>query len=171
MIKNNSKGTWEAYTVEVPQKFNKNYKKRNKEMKKIIFILIVVFSSLNAFSLDIRGDANEFTGEITSVTLTNEGGLINVVGNTGPYGKVWLTYNLKLDNPNIATQGSFSGRATAINEDGERNAASRQGVWERKGNIIQFYSLDDVTDGNFYLCITEMNLTTDKLEMKFYSVK
>ena len=42
-------------------------------MKKIIFTLIVVFSSLNAFSLDIRGDANEFTGEITSVTLTNEG--------------------------------------------------------------------------------------------------
>ena len=70
-------------------------------MKKIIFTLIVVFSSLNAFSLDIRGDANEFTGEITSVTLTSEGGLINVVGNTGPYGKVWLTYNLKLDNPNI----------------------------------------------------------------------
>ena len=42
------------------------------------------------------------------MTLTNEGGVINVVGNTGQYGKVWLTYNLKLDNPNVATQGSFS---------------------------------------------------------------
>ncbi|MCS5589428.1 MAG: hypothetical protein NZ824_05610, partial [Candidatus Thioglobus sp.] len=61
--------------------------------------------------------------------------------------------------------------ATAINDQGERNAASRQGVWERKGNILNFYSLDDVTDGNFYLCITEMNLSTDALDMKFYSVK
>ena len=112
-----------------------------------------------------------FSGNITSVTLTDDGGVINVVGNTGDYGKVWLTYNLKLDNPNHRTQGSFSGRATAINDAGTRNAASRQGVWEREGNIISFYSLDDVTDGNFYLCLTEMNLTTDSVEMKFYSVK
>ena len=140
-------------------------------MKKIIFTLMILIGSSNVHSLDIRGDANEFKGEITSVTLTNDGGVINVVGNTGQYGKVWITYNLRLDNPNIATQGSFSGRATAINEEGVRNAASRQGVWERKENILHFYSLDDVTDGNFYLCITKMNLTTDKLEMKFYSVK
>ena len=140
-------------------------------MKKIILSLMIIIGSSNVYSLDIRGDANEFKGEITSVTLTDDGGLINVVGNTGQYGKVWLTYNLKLDNPNVATQGSFSGRATAINEDGERNAASRQGLSERKRNILHFYSLDDVTDGNFYLCITEMNLTTDKLDMKFYSVK
>ncbi len=95
-------------------------------MKKIIFTLMIIIGSSNVYSLDIKGDANEFKGEITSVTLTNEGGVINVVGNTGQYGKVWLTYNLKLDNPNVATQGSFSGRATAINEKGERNAASLQ---------------------------------------------
>ena len=82
-----------------------------------------------------------------------------------------LVESPSVDSVHVATQGSFSGRATAINENGERNAASRQGVWERKGNILHFYSLDDVTDGNFYLCITEMNLTTDKLDMKFYSVK
>ena len=128
-------------------------------------------TSFAANSLDIRGDANLFSGKITSVTLTDQGGVINVVGNTGEYGKVWLTYNLALDNPNYPTQGSFSGRATAINDEGSRNAASRQGVWERKGNIISFYSLDDVTDGNFYLCLTDMNLSTDTVDMKFYSVK
>ena len=140
-------------------------------MKKTILSLMLIMGSFSVYGLDIRGDANSFTGNITSVTLTDEGGVINVVGSTGKYGKVWLTYNLKLDNSNYPTQGSFSGRATAINDQGERNAASRQGVWERKGNILNFYSLDDVTDGNFYLCITEMNLTTDALDMKFYSVK
>jgi len=140
-------------------------------MKKIILSLILITSSFSAHSIDIHGDENLFSGNITSVTLTDDGGVINVVGNTGDYGKVWLTYNLKLDNPNHRTQGSFSGRATAIDDAGTRNAASRQGVWEREGNIISFYSLDDVTDGNFYLCLTEMNLTTDSVEMKFYSVK
>ncbi len=140
-------------------------------MKKTILSLMLIMGSFSAYGLDIQGDANSFTGNITSVTLTDEGGVINVVGSTGKYGKVWLTYNLKLDNSNYPTQGSFSGRATAINEQGERNAASRQGVWERKGNILNFYSLDDVIYGNYYLCITEMNLSTDALDMKFYSVK
>ena len=80
-------------------------------------------------------------------------------------------YNLKLDNPNTPNQGSFIGRAVAIDENGNRNGASRQGVWERKGSIMHFRSLDDVTDGNQYLCLTEVNLIDDSLEMNFYSVK
>jgi len=30
--------------------------------------------------------------------------------------------------------------------------------------------LDDVSDGNQYLCITEIDVNTDKVEMKFYGV-
>ena len=67
--------------------------------------------------------------------------------------------------------GSFTGRAVAIDENGNRNGASRQGVWERKCSIMHFISLDDVTDGNQYLCLTEVNLIDDSLEMNFYSVK
>jgi hypothetical protein len=139
-------------------------------MKNIIAITLGVFS-LNSFALDINGEAYEFTGSISSITLTDEGGVINVVGETGQYGKVWLTYNLKIDNPNNPSQGSFAGRATAIDSEGNRNGASRQGVWERKGTMMYFKSLDDVTDGNQYLCITSINLIDDSLEMKFYSVK
>ena len=139
-------------------------------MKNIIAITLGVFS-LNSLALDINGEAYEFTGSISSITLTDEGGVINVVGETGQYGKVWLTYNLKIDNPNNPTQRSFAGRATAIDSEGNRNGASRQGVWERKGKMMHFKSLDDVTDGNQYLCITSINLIDDSLEMKFYSVK
>tara|TARA_B100001094_G_C17616278_1_gene523696 strand:+ start:91 stop:510 length:420 start_codon:yes stop_codon:yes gene_type:complete len=139
-------------------------------MKNIIAITLGVFS-LNSFALDINGEAYEFTGSISSITLTDEGGVINVVGETGQYGKVWLTYNLKIDNPTNPSQGSFAGRATAIDSEGNRNGASRQGVWERKGKMMHFKSLDDVTDGNQYLCITSINLIDDSLEMKFYSVK
>jgi hypothetical protein len=139
-------------------------------MKNIIAITLGVFS-LNSLALDINGEAYEFTGSISSITLTDEGGVINVVGETGQYGKVWLTYNLKIDNPTNPSQGSFAGRATAIDSEGNRNGASRQGVWERKGTMMYFKSLDDVTDGNQYLCITSINLIDDSLEMKFYSVK
>ena len=140
-------------------------------MKNIFLVLVFGVFTSNTYALDIKGDAYDFTGNITSITLTNEGGVINVVGETGEYGKVWLTYNLNLDNPLTPNQGSFTGRAVAIDDNGNRNSASRQGVWERKGNMMHFKSLDDVSDGNQYLCITSANLTDDSLTMKFYSVK
>ena len=137
---------------------------------KILAITLGVFS-LNSFALDINGEPYEFTGSVSTITLTDDGGVINVVGETGQYGKVWLTYNLNLDNPATPNQGSFTGRAVAIDGDGNRNSATRQGVWERKGKMMHFKSLDDVSDGNQFLCITSVNLIDDSLEMKFYSVK
>ena len=140
-------------------------------MKNIFLVLVFGIFASNTYALDINGDVYDFTGNITSITLTDEGGVINVVGETGEYGKVWLTYNLNLDNPATPNQGSFTGRAVAIDDNGNRNSATRQGVWERKGNMMHFKSLDDVSDGNQYLCITSANLTDDSLTMKFYSVK
>ena len=140
-------------------------------MKNIFLALTFSVFSLNTFALDINGEPYEFTGSISTITLTDDGGIINVVGETGQYGKVWLTYNLNLDTPATPNQGSFSGRAVGIDGDGNRNSATRQGVWERKGKMMHFKSLDDVSDGNQYLCITSVNLIDDSLEMKFYSVK
>ena len=41
-------------------------------MKKTILCLMLIMGSFSAYGLDIRGDANSFTGNITSVTLTDE---------------------------------------------------------------------------------------------------
>ena len=140
-------------------------------MKNIFLTLAFSVFSLNTLALDINGEPYEFTGSISTITLTDNGGVINAVGKTGQYGKVWLTYNLNLDNPATPNQGSFSGRAVGIDGDGNRNSATRQGVWERKGKMMHFKSLYDVSYGNQYLCITSVNLIDDSLEMKFYSVK
>ena len=140
-------------------------------MKNIFLTILISLISSYSYGLNITDKPFEFTGKISSITLNNNGGVINAVGNTSQYGKVWLTYNLKLDNSNSANQGSFSGRAVAIDDNGNRNAASRQGVWERIGEVMHFRSIDDVSDGNQFLCFTKINLIDDSLEMKFYSVK
>ena len=140
-------------------------------MKNIFLTILISLISSYSYGLNITDKPFEFTGKISSISLNINGGVINVVGNTSQYGKVWLTYNLKLDNSNSANQGSFSGRAVAIDDNGNRNAASRQGVWERIGEIMHFRSIDDVSDGNQFLCFTKINLIDDSLEMKFYSVK
>ena len=137
--------------------------------KKIFIVAISILCSLCIFGLTITAD-EKFTlsGNVTSISLTDQGGVINVSSKAGRYGKVFLTYNLRRDNPNFGSQGSFTGRGVGIADDGTRNSAPRHGVWKREGNIITFHSLDDVTDGNRNFCISKLNLTEETLEMTFY---
>ena len=138
-----------------------------KTYKKLITLLLVI-SSLSIYGFDLTGEGINLSGKINSTSLTDAGGVIDVVSDNEKYGKTWLTYNVKANNPNSPDQGSFQGRAIAINNDGQRVSASRQGVWSRDGYIYSFYSLDDVSDGNQFLCITTMNLKDDTVEMRFY---
>ena len=138
-----------------------------KTYKKLITLLLVI-SSLSICGFDLTGEGINLSGKINSTSLTDAGGVIDVVSDNEKYGKTWLTYNVKVNNPNSPDQGSFQGRAIAINNDGQRVSASRQGVWSRDGYIYSFYSLDDVSDGNQFLCITTMNLKDDTVEMRFY---
>jgi len=135
--------------------------------KKLITLLLAI-SSLSIYGFDLTGEGINLSGKINSTSLTDAGGVIDVVSDNEKYGKTWLTYNVKVNNPNSPDQGSFQGRAIAINNDGQRVSASRQGVWSRDGYIYSFYSLDDVSDGNQFLCITKMNLKDDTVEMRFY---
>ena len=138
-----------------------------KAYKKLVTLLLVL-SSLSIQGFDLTGEGINLSGKINSTSLTESGGVIDVVSDNEKYGKTWLTYNVKVNNPNSPDQGSFQGRAIAINNDGVRVSASRQGVWSREGYIYSFYSLDDVSDGNQFLCITAMNLKDDTVEMRFY---
>ena len=133
-----------------------------------IFISIAFFSSL-ASSFQVEGEEINLSGTITNITLGDSGGLINVEADNERYGKTWLTYNVNLSNPSSRDQGTFHGRATAINTDGSRASSVRQGIWSRSGYIYSFMSLDDASDGNQYLCITTMDLKSNKVKMKFYA--
>ena len=134
-----------------------------------ILAAALVCLSTTLSGLEVNGERINLTGKITDTTLSDSGGMINVEADNEKYGKTWLTYNIKLSNPESSDQGSFLGRAVAINNDGSRGSATRQGVWRRSGYVYSFWSLDDVSDGNQYLCITEMNVKTNTVEMRFYA--
>ena len=129
-------------------------------------ILLAGIFSLSVLAHDPKGESFSLSGKITSIELTDDGGTITVSSEVGRYGKVFLTYNVKL-NPALPDQGYFSGRGVGFN-DGVRQAGSRQGVFRREGAIMKFWSLDDVTDGNMNYCETVMNLETETVEMTFY---
>ena len=114
-----------------------------------------------------EGDTLTFNdAKITSVTLSENGGTINVTGHQDIYGLIYLTYNLTL-NPNIVTQGAFTGKALGYGENGERNTASLGGVWVRKERTMTLYSLDDVSNGNFHFAVVELNLDDESGTITF----
>ena len=135
--------------------------------KAAIAILLSIAFSLSIFAHDPRGESFQLSGKLTSVELTDEGGVITVSAEAGRYGKVFLTYNVRL-NPALPDQGYFYGRGVGFNDEGNREAGSRQGVFRREGSIMKFYSLDDVSDGRLNYCETVINLRTESVEMTFY---
>ena len=139
-------------------------------MKILKIILVSIVAGLISFSTMAHNTEREhftLSGKITSVELTDEGGVITVSAEAGRYGKVFLTYNVKL-NPALPNQGHFSGRGVGFNDEGNRESGSRQGVFRREGSIMKFYSLDDVSDGKLNYCETGINLRPETVEMTFY---
>ena len=51
---------------------------------------------------------------------------------------------------------------------GNREAASRQGVWKREGTEFTMLSLDDLTDGTQNLCKSILDVASEEFEMTFY---
>lgn len=117
--------------------------------------------------INFDGDILTFDdGKITSVTLTEEGGTVNVTGHQDIYGLIYLTYNLTL-NPNVETQGAFTGKALGYGPAGERATAILGGVWVRKERMVTLYSLDDVSDGNFHFARVVFNLDEESATISF----
>lgn len=132
-----------------------------------VLALALLTGSSSLLAFEITGETFSVEGTVTGVELTADGGTINAVGNAGRYGKVFLTWNMTL-NPNSDSQGAFTGRGMGIDDDGNREAGSRYGVWRRSGTTVTTFSLDDVTDGNQNLCRSTIDLHNNTFTMTFY---
>jgi len=136
-------------------------------IKSITVLLTLIFISTSVLAHDPKGESFTLSGKISSIELSDKGGVINVSAEAGRYGKVFLTYNVTL-NPAVPNQGSFHGRGVGINDEGVRESGSRQGVFRREGTIMKFYSLDEVSDGIINYCETIIDLRNETVEMTFY---
>jgi len=141
-------------------------------MKKLVISLVLmalapITAALAGPSITVPDESFSLKGELLNVELTESSGVVTVAGIAGRYGRVFLTYNMTM-NPNSDSQGAFTGRGMGINDEGVRQAGSRQGVWKREGTVITYYSLDDVSDGNQNLCKSVLNISTGEFEMTFY---
>ena len=57
-------------------------------MTKLLLTFLFALVSANSYAIDIQGEAYKFSGKINTITLSESGGTINAVGQTGQYGKI-----------------------------------------------------------------------------------
>lgn len=141
-------------------------------MQKIFLTFILLFSVQIATAdgdteMSLPKESYTVTGKLMNLELTDTGGTITIAGKAGIYGRVYLTYNMKL-NPNNTSQGSFTGKGFGIDGDGNRNAGVRSGVWRREGTKFTFHELDDISDGAQALCKSTLDIATEEFAMTFY---
>lgn len=132
-----------------------------------LYLSLALMFSVAVQAHEPTGDSFSLDGKITSIALDERGGVITASAEAGLYGKVFLTYNVTF-NASVPDQGYFDGRGVGINDEGERAAGSRQGVFRREGHLVYFYSLDDVSDGRLNYCETVVDLRNETISMTFY---
>ena len=113
--------------------------------KSITFVVLTALFSLTSYSVlayEVNGESFPANFNITSWTAEDGKSTITSEGVVGEgYGKVYLTHTFNV-NSDDGMSGDMVGQARTVNQDGELQFASLQGVWSRDGKIVSIHSFD-----------------------------
>jgi len=141
--------------------------------KKITFVALAALFSLTSYGVlayEVNGESFPANFKITSWTAEDGKSTITSEGVVGEgYGKVYLTHTFNVNSDN-GMSGDMVGQARTINQDGELQFASLQGVWSRDGKIVSIHSFDSLNNGVLNLAQGRVDLFEGTLSFKVFPV-
>ena len=141
--------------------------------KSITFVVLTALFSLTSYSVlayEVNGESFPANFNITSWTAEDGKSTITSEGVVGEgYGKVYLTHTFNV-NSDDGMSGDMVGQARTINQDGELQFASLQGVWSRDGKIVSIHSFDSLNNGVLNLAQGRVDLFEGTLSFKVFPV-
>ena len=141
--------------------------------KSITFVVLTALFSLTSYSVlayEVSGESFPANFNITSWTAEDGKSTITSEGVVGEgYGKVYLTHTFNV-NSDDGMSGDMVGQARTINQDGELQFASLQGVWSRDGKIVSIHSFDSLNNGVLNLAQGRVDLFEGTLSFKVFPV-
>ena len=104
---------------------------------------------------------------IDAITLKKDGATLNASGDAsdyveGNYNTVYLTYEMT-NNLNLEDRGEFTGYVWAQNGENFLNV-TLQGIWRRKGQVLEIVTLDQATDGNTIIARGILNFAQENIK-------
>ena len=106
---------------------------------------------------------------VTSVRLTDAGGIISAEGNMSEYGKVYTTYEMTLD----PSRGLYivSGEGRGFMADGTFASGQFQGVGSRDGSTFTMYNTVNITGSTQNFDVITFDALENTLTVKAYILK
>ena len=161
-------------------KFNQHLTKSNLMQTKFLATLLIILSPLviHPAALADAHSAGTLTLEprqapaimtVTSVRLTDGGGVISAVGDMGEYGKVYTTYEMTLD----PSRGLYvvSGEGRGFMTDGAFASGQFQGIAYREGSIFTMYNTVNITGSTQNFDVITFDALENTLTVKAYILK
>ena len=105
--------------------------------------------------------------QVTSVILGDDGTTITATGDMGAYGKVYVTYNLKMTD---VTSGTVTGQGRGVLND-EIAFGAFSGYYFREGAIITMHNIVQIDDGSQNLDVITLDTAKSELLVKAYVLK
>jgi hypothetical protein len=141
--------------------------------KRITFVVLTALFSLTSYGVlayEVNGESFPANFNITSWTAEDGKSTITSEGVVGEgYGKVYLTHTFNV-NSDDGMSGDFVGQARTVNQDGELQYASLQGVWSRDGKIVSIHSFDSLNNGVLNHAQGRVDLFEGTLNFKVFPV-
>ena len=141
--------------------------------KRIVLVVLAALISLTSqgvIAYEVSGESFPANFKITSWTAEDGKSTITSEGVVGEgYGKVYLTHTFNV-NSDDGMSGVMVGQARTVNQDGELQFASLQGVWSRDGKIVSIRSFDSLNNGVLNHAQGRVDLFEGTLSFKVFPV-
>ena len=121
----------------------------------------------SAYKLERRQDSALM--EVTSVQLKPHGGIINVVGDMGVYGKVYATYELTAGADR--SSGTVVGEGRGYMTNGDYASGSFTGAYNREGSIYTMHNIVIISDGTLNLDVITFDALENSVRVDAYIIK
>ncbi len=113
----------------------------------------------------------DYTGQVTSATITAEGAVMNAEGDAGSFGTYMYTATFGPAVDAAGETGSLTGRVQDFRPDGSMVPQVVTGVWRKRGHHQrEVKAINMATDGNCFFFVEVWDLATRSLSGTIYAL-
>ena len=121
-------------------------------------------------SIDLSQPDGQGDARITNMTVTDDGTTLNFEGPVEGYGQVFGTQTWTPTNED-ETQGTMVGKVRVLLDDGDLIRADVRGTYRRDGALVKLFFVDAVSNGDHNFVAWDVDLSSRKVGIKYYSLK
>ena len=113
----------------------------------------------------------DYTGKVTSATITAEGSVMNAEGDAGPFGTYMYTATFGSAVDAAGETGPLTGRVQDFRPDGSVVPQGVTGVWRKSGHHQwEVKAINMATDGKCFFFVEVWDLATRSITGTVYAL-